>query len=146
MNTDNIDKFGHCVICHNNLLTKRVIDGKVVDIFLPTYDETMFLLNNGSQMQVTICRPCKNSIDLSDPKIHSNIMEAVKKGWELESKLLVDNKTWDKDHRDKYLQNMNKLSIDCNSEHLNKYVIQQKQIILLNKKIEPVVIDAEVIK
>ena len=25
VNTDNIDRFGHCVICHNNLLVKRIV-------------------------------------------------------------------------------------------------------------------------
>lgn len=144
MNTDDIDKFGHCVVCHKDLLTKRIVDGKVVDMFLPIYDETMFLLNSGSQMQVTICRPCKQLTDLSDTKVHNDIMAAVQKGWQLESKLLVDNNTWTKEQGDKYLNDMDKLDIDCNSENLDKYVIQQRQMVLLNANVTSVNTEAEV--
>lgn len=144
MNTDDIDKFGHCVVCHQNLLTKRVVDGKVVDMFLPTYDETMFLLDNGSQMQVTICKTCKETTDLFDPTVHDNIMQAIQKGWELETKLLVDNNTWTKEHGDNYLNTMSELSIDCNSENLDKYAIQTRQMELLKAVIEPVIVNSEV--
>lgn len=94
INTDNIDKYGHCVICHKNLLTKRVVDGVVIDMFLPIYDHTFFMLNDGTQMQVTICKPCKQSTDLDNETVHSNIMEAVQKGWDLD-KRMSDNESWD---------------------------------------------------
>lgn len=148
MNTDNIDKFGHCVICHQNLLTKRVVDGKVVDMFLPTYDDTMFLLNTGSQMQVTICKPCKAITDLSDSKVHDNIMQAVMKGWELETKMLVADKKipeWTQEKGDEYLKKMSTLIIDCNSEDLDKYVIQQRQVVLLNQSVKEVIEDAVIV-
>ncbi len=141
MNTDNIDKFGHCVVCHKNLLTKRVVDGKIIDMFLPIYSDTVFLLDNGSQMQVTICKICKESTDLNDPQVHSEIMEAVMKGWELETKMLVaDEKQpdWTEEKGKKYLDTMAQLNIDCNSEDLGKYAIQQKQIKLLKLKVDKV--------
>lgn len=139
-NTDNIDRFGHCVICHNNLLTKRVVDGKVVDMFMPIYDETIFLLNNGSQMQVTICKNCKESTDLNDSVIHEQIMEAVQKGWQLETRIKMDqdDPEWSKEKRDKYIEHMSKLDIDCHSENLDKHVIQNRQMELLNLSVEEV--------
>lgn len=149
MNTDNIDKFGHCVVCHKNLLTKRVVDGKVIDMFLPFYDDTMFLLDNGSQMQVTICKHCKADKDLSDPKVHRDIMDAVMKGWELETKMLVaDEKQpqWTEEHGKNYLETMGKLNIHCNSEKLDRYLLQQKVVELKNLKVEEVKSDIEVVQ
>ncbi len=145
--TSNIDKFGHCVICHKNLLTKRIVDGRQVDMFLPIYSDTMFLLNNGSQMQVTICTVCKETTDLSDPQVHSDIMDAVQKGWQLETQIKQESgdPEWTADKRDAYISNMSKLSIDCPSENLDKFVIQQRQIVLLNKIIEAVPEDVVVI-
>lgn len=147
MNTDDIDKFGHCVVCHQNLLTKRVVDGKLVDMFLPTYDETFFLLNNGSQMQVTICKTCKSSTDLFNKDVHNNIMAAVQKGWQLETKMLVaDEKLseWTLEKGKEYLDTMSKLSIDSNTDYMDKYAIQQRQMKLLKAVIKPVVEEAEV--
>ena len=139
MTTDDIDRFGHCVICHKNLLIKRIVDGKEVDMFMPIYSETKFLLNTGSEMSVTICKPCKETNDLNDPIVKDNIMQAVYKGWELENKILVadeNNPSWTEEFGAKYLANQATLSIDMNSEDLDKYVIQQRQMELLNKKVE----------
>lgn len=141
INTDNIDKFGHCCVCHKNLLTKRVVDGKVVDMFTPFYDETIFLLDSGSQMQITICKTCKASTDLNDRKIHQDIMDACMKGWELETKMLVaDEKLpdWDEKKGKEYLDTMRKLNIHCNSEKLDKYSLQSKVIELRNFKVEEI--------
>lgn len=148
INTDNIDRFGFCVLCHKNLLTKKVVDGKVVDMFLPIYDETIFLLNNGSQMQVTICKICKSSNDLNDPKMHSNIMDAVQKGWELETKMLVSDEKlpdWTEEKGKEYLSKMSKLNIDCHSENLDKYAIQCKSIELMKLSLEDIPLEEEVL-
>lgn len=119
-NTDDIDKYGHCVICHKNLLSKRVVDEKIVDMFLPIYDHTFFMLNDGSQMQVTICKPCKNSIDLTDIDVHKDIMESVQKGWDLD-KRMADNPLWES-HRIK-------LNINFHSENItnNDIIIRQSK-------------------
>lgn len=119
--TDKVDRFGHCVHCGENLLTKKVVDGQVIDMFLPTYDHTFFLLNTGSQMQVTICKSCKNSLDLNDPKAHKQIMDCVYKGWELEEKK-------NPGYYERELSS--NLSIDCHSEYLDKNVIKERQAIL----------------
>src|SRR4051812_32069688 len=118
-NTDNIDRFGHCVVCHRCLITKRVVDGKVIEMFTPDHGHTEFLLNNGSRMQVCICRGCKENIDLSKPAIQEMVMAAVQKGWELETKILVaDEKLpdWTEEFGKKYLEKMSELEIDCHSE------------------------------
>jgi len=41
-------------------------------------------LNNGALMPICICTSCKNESDLTSPDVQSNIMEAVKNGWDLE--------------------------------------------------------------
>lgn len=129
MNTDNIDRFGHCVVCHKNLITKRVVDGKVIEMFMPIHDHTDFMLNNGSTMKVCICKPCKETTDLSDPEIQENIMEACLKGWELETEILVADKTlpeWTRDHADEYLQNMATLNIEVHTDTLDKEALVVK--------------------
>lgn len=132
MSIDNIDKYGFCVLCHSNLITKRVVDGKVIEMFLPIHSQTKFLLDNGSQMDVCMCKPCQQSNDLQDPLIHKNIMEAVYKGWQLETKLLVESKVWEQEHGDKYLEIMKKHSIDCHSEHLATNALQNRIKELIN--------------
>lgn len=137
MNTDNIDRFGHCVSCHKNLLTKRVVDGKIVDMFMPIYSDTTFLLSDGSQMQVTICKPCKESIDLNCPNKHEDIMEACVKGWKLETEICKEE-SWSMEDRNKYLEKVSSLNIDCNSENLDKYVIQNRSIELMKLTVEDI--------
>lgn len=126
MSTDDIDRFGHCVICHNNLITKRIIDGKSTEIFLPIHDHTKFMLDNGSTMEVCICKLCKESIDLSDSIVHENIMKSVQKGWELETKLLIENNTWDIHHGNKYLQDMSKLKISIHADNIENRLLEVK--------------------
>ncbi len=135
---ERIDRFGHCCYCADNLLTKRVVDGKVVDMFLPTYDDTMFLLNNGSQMQITICKKCKSSIDLTDSGVQKEIMDACMKGWELDTQIKVDNKEIDEEQRNRILDSHYKLEIDCHSSNLDKHVIQGRALELLNIKVEEI--------
>lgn len=130
MNTDNIDRFGHCVICHKNLITKRVIDGRLEETFLPIHGHTTFLLDNGSQMEVCMCKPCQEKTDLTDPMIHENIMEACLKGWDLETKILVSEEKWTKDHGEQYLKNMSFLNIDCHSQNLATSFIEERIKIL----------------
>lgn len=131
MNTDNIDRFGHCVVCHKNLIVKRVVDNQVVEMFLPIHDHTDFMLNNGSVMKVCICKPCKASAELSNPVVHSNIMEAVNKGWELETKMLVANEKevqWTEEYGQSYLNKMRELDIDTHADGLDKQVLVDKSV------------------
>ena len=128
-NTDNIDRFGHCSLCHKNMITKRVVDGKVIDMFLPDHDHADFLLNDGSVMKVCMCKTCKSKYELTDPKIYNDIMEAVQKGWELETKVLVaDDKfpDWTQEHADGYLEKMNRLKIKYHADNLSHRFIKEK--------------------
>lgn len=84
MKINNIDKFGCCVICHRNLVINKVIGGKVQGTWHPDKDDAYMKLNQGSLMPISICKPCKNNIDLTNPDTHTQIMEAVNNGWELE--------------------------------------------------------------
>lgn len=128
-NTDNIDRFGHCVCCHRNMITKRVVDGKVIDMFLPDHDHTDFLLDNGSIMKVCMCKSCKENVDLTSEKVHRYIMEACQKGWELETKqLIADEKLpyWTEETAKTYLDHMAQLSIDCHADSLSPVVVQDR--------------------
>lgn len=139
--TDKIDRFGHCVGCGENLLVKRVVNGRVVDMFKPIYDHTIFLLDNGSEMQVTICKKCKSTLDLNCSKVQEDIMEACIKGWDLESKILVEDESkpeWTKERANEYMKDMACLNIDCHSENLDKHVVQNRQFEILNFKVEEV--------
>src|ERR1043165_3892177 len=129
MNTDNIDRFGHCVCCHKNMLTKRVVDGKVIDMFLPEHDHTDFLLDNGSIMKVCMCKPCKQNVDLTSNKVQENIMEACLKGWELETKALVADQmlpNWTEETAQYYLKKMALLNIDCHADALSPVAVQDR--------------------
>lgn len=129
MNTDNIDKFGHCCVCHKNLITKRVVDGQVIDMFLPIHDHTDFLLDNGSIMKVCICKPCKENTDLCCKNKQSDIMEAVQKGWELETKALVADPAqpqWTEEFGKEYLDKMSELTIDSHADSLDKQALQRR--------------------
>ena len=84
MKIKNIDKFGHCVICHKNLIRNIVIGGKVVGTWHPHKDEAYMISNIGALIPISICKPCKKTVVLDDSNVHENIMEAIKNGWELE--------------------------------------------------------------
>lgn len=129
MNTDNIDRFGHCVCCHRNMITKRVVDGKVIDMFLPDHDHTDFLLNNGSIMKVCMCKSCKEKVDLTSPKVHGYIMEACMKGWELETKMLIADPAypaWNEDSAKAYLEKMSTLQIDIHADSVSPIIVQNR--------------------
>src|SRR5574343_1382057 len=72
------DKYGHCVCCHEQLITKQVIDGKLSERASPKLDEVQFLLNDSSKMRVCICRNCKHSLEESD---YDSVMKVVYNGW-----------------------------------------------------------------
>ena len=126
---DRIDRFGHCCVCTRYLITQRIVDGKSVEMFVPEYGNVEFLLNDGSKMGVTICKICQNSYDLNDPDVHKEIMDAVFKGWELETKKLTTEGgetpdgnfiRWSKENGEKYLCFMKKKNIDCKTDTLSK--------------------------
>ena len=43
---------------------------------------------------------------------------------------------WDEEYAKKYLNKMRSLDIDCHSENMDKYLIQTRQMELLNKEVK----------
>lgn len=84
----NIDKFGHCILCHDYLLKNIVVKGKQEAAFTPDKDEVWVKLNNGSMMSISVCKTCKHTTDFDDSTIKTGIFEALQNGWELEMDLM----------------------------------------------------------
>ena len=119
-----IDKYGHCVVCGINLIIEEVIDGKVQTRFLPQKDSKRFLLSDGSQMRVCICKKCKQIEGNED-----DIMQAVFNGWKVESDKLVedtDKPQWTNKKRNEYLDRMAKLKIISNAEGKDLYILRNE--------------------
>lgn len=126
----NIDKYGHCVLCHRNLIVERVSDGKVIHMFTPDKEETEFLLDDGSKMRVCVCRPCKMTIDFNDKKTCDNIMEAVVNGWQAEVDTLVaDEKRpeWDGKRAKEHMKVYGEKKILFHSENTEKHIVEKER-------------------
>jgi len=124
--TIDFDCFGHCIKCHKNMYIEQIIDCKPTWRFNGEYTEQKFLLSNGSNMRVPMCKTCKNTLTDEDSK---EIMACVIRGWEKESDELVknkDKKNWDKKKRDKYMEEYSKLKIVGSSENIDKDVLKKK--------------------
>lgn len=122
----NIDRFGHCVVCHKAMIITQIIDEKEQVRFTPDYDTTQFLLDNGSMMKVAICKSCKNDVTENDYNI---IMEAVINGWDLETRYLVKDpkkSLWDEARRKKYMDEYSKRKIIFYAEGKPKDVVDKK--------------------
>lgn len=85
------DYVGHCVVCHNNLITEEVIGGQVRKRFVPKFETTQVILSDGSKMRVCICSDCKETTDLSNSQTKTSIMNFIKNGWNEESGRNEDN-------------------------------------------------------
>lgn len=133
---ERIDRFGYCVMCTKNMLTKRVVDGKVIEMFTPDHGHTEFLLDSGSRMQVCMCRQCRENVDLTKSSIQKMIMDSVQKGWELEVKALVADENqsqWTEQFGKNHLEVMSKLNIDCHSESMDKVAVESRQLELVKE-------------
>lgn len=143
MDVDDIDRFGHCVVCHKNMLYHRIVDGKEIQMFKPDHGHTEFLLDNGSRMRVCICNSCKENVDLSKPSIQEMVMKTVVRGWQLEVNSLVADESrpdWDIERGEKYMEDYSKLNIDCHSDGISNHVVDERK-----KKInEMIELDKEV--
>lgn len=131
MSTIDYDKFGHCVVCHKNMLIEQVVGGVVEKRLSPEYKETEFLLNDGSRMRVAVCKKCKAS-DINK----EDVMKCVKKGWDKDSEDLVNDKSkpnWTSEKKDSYMSKMNRLEIVTKSEGIEERYLQ-KALDKFNKK------------
>ena len=95
------DKYGYCVLCHRNLRYEQVINDKVMMRFSTDYEETEYLLNDGSKMRVAICKPCKEKLT---EEHHTQVMDCVKAGWVEEVKTLPWSDKKKQDYIDIYSQ------------------------------------------
>lgn len=114
------DKFCHCVLCHKHLITERVVGNHIEKVFTPDKDETIFLLDDGSQMRVTICKKCKDG--LTD-KEYDKVMKSVIKGWQKEMDMLPH---WSKQKKKDYMDRYSKKKILCKTEGLDDEIVKKK--------------------
>lgn len=118
-----VDLYGHCCLCHNNMILNRVVGGKMIKMFSPDYDSTQFVLNNKSKCNVSMCKPCKSNNDLHDPKIQEDIMQSLIAGWKLEQDMMISGGHNTQEHADNIMSHHNNLKILFNSDGLDDYVI-----------------------
>src|SRR3990167_2783237 len=137
MKNKNIDKYGHCVICHRNLIIERVVDGIVMNVFLPEKEETQFLLDDGSRMRVCICRDCKTEANLNDESTQIEIMEAVIAGWQLEVDEMVKEGKWVKEKGSEHMSKYKTRNILIHADSVSEQVVHRKRKELLKKLEEP---------
>lgn len=115
-----MDKYGFCIKCHKDLMTDKVIGGKVVRIFLGDKDETEFLLDDDSKMRVTICRICKDKLTPDD---EPEIMKEVVAGWQAE----MGQVKWSENDKKDYMDRYSKRKIICRSENVPLDVLDKKK-------------------
>lgn len=115
-----IDQFGYCVKCGKNMVVEKVIEGKVKISFTIDYDNEKFLLNDGSQMRVAICKTCKAILTKDDEK---EIMETVIAGWQKE----VDGlKNWSAEKKKQHMDTYSKKKIITKVGNKNIYKLQKE--------------------
>lgn len=120
------DQWGHCIKCHGYLLRDVISKGEVVTVFSPLADEEFLLLNDGSQMKISICKPCKEALTEKD---YPRLMEAAIKGWDWETDYLVRTDSyvdWDKKKKKTYMAKQRKLKIVTQTKGLSKTEITKR--------------------
>lgn len=112
------DIYGHCVVCHKNMLIEQVIDQRVQRRFTPDYSETEFLLDDGSRMRVAICKLCK-----VEELNHDKIMECVIEGWKREVKEII---AWSDEKKEEHIEVYSQKKILVKSENVPDDMIEKK--------------------
>ena len=97
-----MDKPGFCINCEKQLFEERVVDGRIQRILLPSYDEYMYELSDGSKMRVVMCKDCQ--LDMMKIDV-DKVMSKVEKGWGKKTDIKInkvkDIKIKDKDKKEK---------------------------------------------
>lgn len=114
------DKYGHCCICHKNMLIKQVINNKVQQRFTADYVEKEFLLDDGSRMRVAMCVDCKAGYREQDNKM---VMDCIIKGWEDE---VNGFKHWTEEKKKDYLDRYSKRYIITCSDGMKDDILKDK--------------------
>lgn len=113
-----VDRFGCCVKCGKNMVIKKVVDNKVMNILAPDYREVEYLLSDKSKMRVAMCETCKLSLTEEQS---STIMESVISGW----KEQVAQLNWTEEKKKKHIEEYSKKEILCKSEGLPNDVLER---------------------
>ena len=121
------DKLGHCTVCGKCMVTEQVIDNQVQYRFSADYREKEFLVSDGSKMRVAICLECRDNLTEKDYK---NIMKCVYNGWKEEIKTL----DWDKEKKEKYLNDYSKIEIISEAEGKDPNTLNKEFEEFLKKK------------
>lgn len=100
----NHDVFGHCVLCHKNLLITQVVDGKELQRFKPNHGEVEYLLDDSTKMRVCMCKDCQEGMQHTD-KERAIIMNCVIDGWKHEVETYSH---WEQDKKDSYIKEYSK--------------------------------------
>lgn len=122
------DTYGHCILCHENMIYDQVIDSKVEKRFSPLYDEVTYLLDDGSSMRVAICKKCQPKME-DTGKEKKYIMDCVKEGWKVEtSKLVADESKpdWTVEKRANYLSRYMNRHLVMKADGVAKDVLKKK--------------------
>lgn len=121
----NYDRYGHCCSCHKNMLIDEVVGGKIIQRWTADYDESEYLLNDGSKMRVTICKQCQAQGKHLDTK---DIMDKVIRGWKSETDILVldENKPdWTKEKQEKHMATYSKREIVTFTEGKDEEILKE---------------------
>jgi len=113
------DKFGHCSICHKNMLIEEIIDNRPQQRFTAEYCEAEFLLSDKSKMRVAMCTICKSNLIEEQ---HDSIMQTVINGWGEQVKGL----DWEEEKKQAYMDRYSQLNIVTNSENVPQDILETK--------------------
>lgn len=136
------DKYGHCVKCHKDMLTQKVVTGEdgrltIEDMFTADQTTSQVLLDDGSKATIMLCKSCKESLVDSD---YPKIMKCIIKGWEMEINEMVEQdkfKLWDekrkKDHMKRYgkrkiIGGIERQPADVVDKMYKKYIASKKPV------------------
>jgi len=127
------DLYGHCVLCHHNMIRDEYIDGEMQTRLAAEHRMVKYLLNDGSQMNVTMCLECVNKLTDSQDEIDL-VMKSVVRGWEIETSDLVasiSKPMWTQQLKDDHMKKQSKKKIVVRVDKLEedtfvKYIREYK--------------------
>jgi hypothetical protein len=116
------DLHGHCVKCHEDMSIVEIIDGKPERRLTGKYMEEEYLLNDGSNMRVAICKDCQGKLK-DDEEERISIMTCVYTGWEHE---LKNYSHWSNEKKVNHLKVYKKKAIVTRTRGLGKDLLQKR--------------------
>lgn len=112
------DVFGYCINCGKYMIVHEVIDGIHKQRFTGDYTNVSYLLNDGSQMRVAMCKSCaEKDVDLKE------IMGKVWRGWQHEVETYSQ---WTDERKKDYLDRYKKKAIVSKVGNMTKKDMEKK--------------------